>query len=84
MTWTVEIKGFKYDLLTDFSIFSKLISVVLKIFFETVEISYSEEDTVKIVKSHFKDIDDEKIKFYIKKYGNRPRYILTALENKNV
>ena len=84
MTWAVEIKGYKYDLITDFSIFSKLISIILKIFFEVVEISYSQEDTVKIVKSHFKDIDDEKIKQYIEKYGNKPRYILDDLESKTI
>ncbi len=83
-TWTVEIKGYKYDLITDFSIFSKLISAVLKIFFEVVEISYSQEDTLKIVKNHFNDIDDEKIKFCIEKYGNKPRYILDSLENKTI
>jgi hypothetical protein len=83
-TWAVEIKRYKYDLITDFSIFSKLISVILRIFFEVVEISYSEEDTIKIVKHHFKDIDDEKIKQYIEKYGNKPRYILDELESKTV
>ena len=49
-----------------------------------VEISYFEEETIKIVKNHFKDIDDEKIKFYIKKYGNKPRYILDDLESKTL
>jgi len=83
-TWVVEIKGYKYDLITDFSIFSKIISLILKLFFEVVEISYFEEDTIKIVKNHFRGIDDEKIKFYIKKYGNKPRYILDALENKTM
>jgi hypothetical protein len=38
-----------------------------KEFFEVVEISYLQEDTVKIVKNHFRDIDDEKIEYYIKK-----------------
>ena len=100
-TWTIEIKGCKYDLITDFSIFSKILSLILKIFlklyemafhtpqkipefFEVVEISYSEEETIKIVKHHFKDIDNEKVEFYIKKYGNKPRYIMDALENEGV
>lgn len=83
-TWAIEIKGYKYDLITDFSVFSKILSLILKIFFEVVEISYSEGDTIKIVKKHFKDIDDKKIKFYVKKYGNKPRYILDALENKAI
>ncbi len=83
-TWAVRIKGYKYDLITDFSIFSKIISLILKIFFEVVEISYSKEDTIKIVKNHFKDADNEKIKYYTKRYGNKPRYILDALENKTI
>ena len=83
-TWTIEIKGCKYDLITDFSILSKILSLILRIFFEVVEISYSEEETVKIVRHHFKDIDNEKVEFYIKKYGNKPRYIMDALENEGV
>jgi adenylate kinase len=83
-TWTFEVKGIKYDLITDFSVLSKIISLILMIFFEVVEISYSEGDTIKIVKNHFRDIDDEKIEYYIKKYGNKPRYILDDLENKTV
>ena len=83
-TWTFEVNGIKYDLITDFSIFSKLISIILRIFFEVVEISYSQEDTVRIVKSHFKNIDDEKIKQYTEKYGNKPRYILDDLESKTI
>lgn len=83
-TWAVEIKRYKYDLITDFSIFSQIISLILKIFFEVVEISYSDDETIKIVKNHFKDIDDEKIKSYIKRYGNKPRYILDALENRTI
>ncbi|MEN6293307.1 MAG: hypothetical protein ABFC34_07620 [Methanobacterium sp.] len=82
MTWAIEIRGYKYDLITDFSIFSKILSLFLKIFFDVIEISYSQEETIKIVKNHFSCIDDEKIKFYIEKYGNKPRYILDALENK--
>ena len=83
-TWAIEIKGYKYDLITDFSIFSKILSLILRIFFDVVEISYSEEDTIKIVKHHFEDIDKEEIKFYIKEYGNKPRYILDALENRTI
>ncbi len=83
-TWTIEIKGYKYDLITDFSIFSKILSLILRIFFDVVEISYSQEDTIKIVKNHFEGMDDEKIEYYIEKYGNKPRYILDALENKAV
>ena len=83
MTWSLEIRSYKYDLITDFSVFSKILSLVLKIFFEVVEIAYLDEETVKIVKNHFNNINDEEIRFYIEKYGNKPRYILDALENES-
>ncbi len=82
--WTVQIRGFKYDLITDFGILSKLIFGILKLLFEIVEIKYTEDETIKIVRSHIKDIDEKKIKFYIKKYGNKPRFILNDLESKSL
>ena len=82
--WTVKIRGIKYDLITDFSVLSKLLSWVLKLLFEVVEITYSTEETRKIVRNYYNNMDDERIRFYIKKYGNRPRYILDALENENI
>jgi len=79
-TWTFIINGKKYDLLTDFSLLSLLFQSVLKLFFEVVEISYTEAETIEIINSHFKDISHSKIKDYINIYGNKPRLILKALE----
>jgi hypothetical protein len=80
-TWTFIIKETKYDLLTDFSLLSLIFKSILKLFFEVIEISYTESETIKIVKSYFKDIKEEQIKYHIKKYGCKPRLILNALEN---
>jgi hypothetical protein len=80
-TWTFIIKETKYDLLTDFSLLSSIFKGILMLFFEVIEISYTPSETIKIVKSYFKDINEEQIKNYIKKYGNKPRLILNALEN---
>lgn len=82
--WSIQIRGFKYDLITDFGPFSKLLSGILKGLFEVVEIKYTESETIKIVKSHIKNIDEKDIKFYIKKYGNKPRFILNDLESKSL
>ena len=70
----------KYDLLTDFGLLSKAIVAVLNLSFEVIEISYSELETIKIVKSHIEDADEDTIKLYIQKYGCRPRFILGALK----
>ncbi|MGZ7135236.1 MAG: hypothetical protein ACXVHY_05115, partial [Methanobacterium sp.] len=67
--------------LTDFSVLSLFFKSVLKLFFEVIEISYTEAETIEIVKSHFKDINEEHIKYYIDKYGYKPRLVLNALEN---
>ncbi|MGZ7043194.1 MAG: hypothetical protein ACXVHM_01215 [Methanobacterium sp.] len=80
-TWTYIINGNKYDFLTDFSVLSLFFKSVLKLFFEVIEISYTEAETIEIVKSHFKDINEEHIKYYIDKYGYKPRLVLNALEN---
>ncbi len=80
-TWTFILKETKYDLLTDFSLLSLIFKSVLKLFFEVIEVSYTPSETIKIVKSYFKDINEEQIKSYIKKYGNKPRLILNALES---
>lgn len=70
----------KYDILTDFGLLSKAIVTVLNLSFEVVEISYSESETIEIVKSHMEDVDEHYIKLYIQKYGCRPRFILEALK----
>jgi len=82
--WPIRIRGFKYDLITDFGPLSVLISGILKLLFEVVEVAYLESETIKIVKNHFEDVDDDLVRKYIKKYGNRPRYILNDLEHEHV
>ena len=76
--WRVYYGGKKKDLFTDLGILSKLIVKILGVVFEVVEISYSEEETIKIVKSHLNDAETDKIKQYIKKYGMKPRFILSG------
>lgn len=77
----VRIKGVKYDLFTDWGLFSRIMTGILKLFFEVVEVSYSEPETMKIVKTHFPDADEEQIRLYIREYGYKPRFISKALEN---
>ena len=79
-TWTFIVNGKKYDLLTDFSLLSLILKSVLKLFFEVIEISYTESETIEIINNHFKNISLDKIKYYIDIYGNKPRLILKALE----
>ncbi|MBI5681334.1 MAG: hypothetical protein HZC47_10600 [Methanobacterium sp.] len=78
--WRIYIRGQKYDIFSDFGIISRIIVNILKIFFDVVEISYSKKETIKIVKMHIKDADDDIIEKYIHKYGQRPRFICDALE----
>jgi ABC-type dipeptide/oligopeptide/nickel transport system ATPase component len=80
----VIIKEVKYDLLTDFSILSQILVFILKFFFDVVRISYSEEETIKIIKNKFRSVNEEKIRLYIKKYGNKPRFIFEALEKNDL
>jgi hypothetical protein len=75
-----RFRGVKYDLLTDFVILSDIFVFILNQFFEVIRILYSEEETLQIVKNNFKDVDEEKIKLCIKKYGCKPRFIFEALE----
>jgi hypothetical protein len=77
--WRFHFRGKKYDLFTDLGIISKLILAVMKTIFTVVVISYSSEETIKIVKNHV-NIDDKLIENYIDKYGSRPRFICQALE----
>jgi hypothetical protein len=78
--WRVSIRGRKYDLFSDLGIFSKIIVGILKIFFDVAKISYSQKETIEIVKMHVKDADTETIRHYIQKYGYKPRFICDALE----
>lgn len=76
----IIFKGVKYDLLIDLGWLSKLLKGLLGLFFELVEISYSESETIEIVKSHPQYKDEKQIKSYIQKYGNKPRLIYQALQ----
>lgn len=78
-----RFRGVKYDLLTDFYFISEILVLFLGLFFEVIRISYSEEETLQIVKNNFKDVDVNQIKSCIKKYGSKPRFIFEALEKKD-
>ena len=80
--WRIRIRGEKYDLFTDFGIFSRMILIILGRLFCVVEISYSNSETVNIIKSHLKDIDDKKMEECLNKHGTRPRLILNDLESR--
>lgn len=75
-----RMRGVKYDLLTDFYIFSQILVFILNQFFEVMKIAYSEEETLQIVKNNFKDVDEDQIRSCIDKYGRKPRFIFEALE----
>jgi Cdc6-like AAA superfamily ATPase len=78
--WRVYINGKKYDLFADFGFFSKIFINILSIFFNVVEISYSEPEIIKIVKKHVKNAHEENIKISIQRYGYKPRFIIKSLE----
>ena len=77
--WRIKFRGRKYDAFTDLGLLSFLLVKILGMLFETVEISYSEEETVEIVKTHV-DAPESEIRELIKKYGCRPRFICMELE----
>ncbi len=78
--WRIRRGGKKKDLFTDMGCLSRLVLALLEIPFEVVEISYSEEETINIVKSHLSDTTNDEVKHYIKKYGNKPRFICQAIK----
>jgi hypothetical protein len=78
--WRIHRGCKKKDLFTDMGCLSRLAVALLEIPFEVVEISYSEEETINIVKSHLSDTTNEEIKHYIKKYGNKPRFICQVIK----
>ncbi len=80
--WRVNFRGKKYDIFTDLGFLSKIMVKILQIFFEVVEISYTDKETIEIVKLYIPDAGDELIKQKIKIYGHKPRFICHALENK--
>jgi hypothetical protein len=79
--WRVRFNGEKYDLFTDLGVISKLALKLLGTVFCAVEIKYSPEETINIVKKHYKDIDEKNIQKCIDKYGCKPRFILKELKN---
>jgi len=80
-SWRIYIGGVKYDLFSDLGILSRFLVFILKRFFIVVEISYSEEETIKIVKNYNPHVDENLILIYIKKYGHKPRFICNMLES---
>lgn len=78
--WVLKFRGVRYDILTDFGLFSRFLVFLIKQLFEVVLISYSHEEVIKIVRNHPMAGNDEEIEEYIKKYGNRPRFIFEALD----
>lgn len=78
--WRVYFRGKKYDVFSDLGIISWVIVAFMRIFFEVVEISYSPNETLKIVKKHL-DVDDKLVEHYINQYGSKPRFICQAIEN---
>lgn len=78
--WRFRLGGEKRDLFTDLGPFSSLAVALLRLPFEVVKISYSETETINIVKSHLSDAGTDDIKYYIKKYGNKPRFICNAIK----
>lgn len=81
-SWVFKFKGIRYDILTDFSFLSRFLVFLLKQLFEVVLISYTREETIKIVKSHY-NLGDDDINKLIDTYGNRPRFIFEALEKED-
>ncbi|MEN6574386.1 hypothetical protein [Methanobacterium aggregans] len=79
--WRIHVKSEKKDLFTDFGPLSRLIIGILALLFEVVEISYSMDEVVKIVKKHF-DVNEKTVKHLIKQYGHKPRFICQALEKR--
>ena len=77
--WRTYFRGKKYDIFTDLGVLSRIIVGLLKLFFEVVEISYSEEETIEIVKNHV-DASEADIKEIIRKYGRKPRFICQELD----
>ena len=82
-SWRIYISGVKYDLFSDLGILSRFLVFILKRFFIVVEISYSDEETIKIVKNYIPHVDENLILIYIKKYGHKPRFICNILESES-
>lgn len=80
MSWVLKFRGVRYDILTDFNFISKILVFLLKKLFDIVIISYTNEEMIKICRSHPGAVNDKKIEEYIKKHGKRPRFIFEAFD----
>ena len=80
--WRFHFRGKKYDLFSDMGILSKLILALMRTIFDVVVISYTPEETIKIVKNHV-NADDKLIEHYIHEYGSKPRFICQAFEKED-
>jgi len=78
--WRVKVGKTRRDLFTDFGIFSKICLGILGLFFEVVEVRYSREETVEIVRKHV-NVDQKIIEASIDKLGNKPRWVCQYIEN---
>jgi GTPase SAR1 family protein len=78
--WRIYIRGEKYDLFSDLGVISLIFKKMLNLFFDVVTIAYTDEEIIKIVKAHYPTLDEREITKYIKKYGLKPRYILSHIE----
>ncbi|MGI6465172.1 MAG: hypothetical protein ACOX07_06410 [Methanobacterium sp.] len=76
----IKFRGDKYDLLTDFSFLSNVLVFLLKIFFEIIQISYSSEEIMQIIKINFPQVKKEEVLEFISKHGHSPRFIFEELE----
>jgi hypothetical protein len=74
----INFKGKTYYLFTDLGILSRVAVLLFKIFFDLIVISYSEKETIEIVKCHV-EASDKDIKSLIKEYGRKPRFICQKL-----
>jgi hypothetical protein len=80
--WRIRFGGSKKDIFTDLGPVSILALSLLKVPFNVVEISYSEKETISIVKNHISEVDDDLIRQYIKIHGYKPRFICQSMENR--
>ena len=78
--WRLRVGGEKKDIFTDLGPFSSMAVALMGLSFEVVKISYSEEETINIVKSHLNDAETEDILKYINRYGKKPRLICNAFK----
>lgn len=80
-SWRVYIMGKKYDLFSELGLISRALLFLLNRMFIVVEIRYSRDEIIKIVKKQIPEADEEIINIYMEKYGFKPRLICEALDN---